>query len=101
MEKKLKVLFENLCCSHCKNSFDEESFKVQRTDMGLVVVKIECRHCGKSFGIALLGVMGLTIKEPLEIQQGPEPITYDDVIDAHKFIQNLDEHWQNYIQKDE
>ena len=49
--------------------------------------------------MAFLGLSGLDIKEPLEVQQGPEPINYDDVIDAHGFIKNLDEHWQNYLPK--
>ena len=26
------------------------------------------------------------------------PITFDDVLDAHHYIQNLDENWKNFIQ---
>ena len=37
--------------------------------------------------------------EPLEVQEGPEPISYDDVIDAHRFIKNLDADWQKHIPK--
>ena len=33
------------------------------------------------------------------IDYEPAPINYDDVIDAHKFIQNLDETWMKYIKK--
>ena len=35
MEKKLKALFENLCCSQCKTGFDEESFIIKREEPGL------------------------------------------------------------------
>ena len=99
MKKKLKVLFDNLCCSQCKTGFDEESIDIKREEDGLLVTHLVCRHCGKSFGVAFLGLSGLEVKEPLEIQDGPEPINYDDVINAHRFIKNLDEHWQDYIQK--
>ena len=97
MEKKLSVLFENLCCSQCKNGFDENSFEIKRDEEGLLVTHLKCRHCGKSFGVAFVGLSDVEIKEPLTVQQGPDPINYDDVIDAHRFIQNLDEHWQDYL----
>ena len=38
--------------------------------------------------------------EPLEVQEGEPAITYDDVIDAHRFIQNLDEHWSDYLPRE-
>ena len=98
MKKKLKNLFDNLCCSQCKNGFDENSITVSREEKGLLVTQLKCQHCGKSFGIAFLGLSPDNIKkEPLEVQQGPEPIDFDDVIDAHRFIKNLDEHWQDYL----
>ena len=84
MKKKIKKLFSNLCCSHCKNGFDED-----------------CKYCGKDFGVAFLGINNVDVKsyEPLEIQEGPEPITYDDVIDAHRFIKTLDADWQKHLPK--
>lgn len=99
MEKKLKVLFDNLCCSQCKTGFDENSIQIKREEQGLLVTQLVCRNCGKSFGVAFVGISGIEIKEPLEVQDGPEPISYDDVIDAHRFIKNLDEHWQDYLPK--
>ena len=33
----------------------------------------------------------------LQIQDGPDAICYDDVIDAHNFFKNLDENWEKYI----
>ena len=97
MEKKLRVLFDNLCCSQCKNGFDENSFEIKRDEDGLLVTHLKCQHCGKSFGVAFVGLSNLDVKEPLEVQQGPDPIDYDDVIDAHRYIKNLDEHWQDYL----
>ena len=101
MKKKLKVLFDNLCCSQCKAGFDDESIVIKREEDGLLVTHLECKHCGKSFGVAFLGLNGIDVKEPLEVQDGPEPINYDDVIDAHRFIKNLDEHWQDFLPKND
>lgn len=101
MKKKLKVLFDNLCCSQCKAGFDDESIVIKREEDGLLVTHLECKHCGKSFGVAFLGLNGIEVKEPLEVQDGPEPINYDDVIDAHRFIKNLDEHWQDFLPKND
>lgn len=97
MEKKLYNLFNNLCCSHCKSQFDEGAFSVKREEEGLLVTHLECPHCEKNFGIALLGFSGLEVAGPLEVQEGPEPIGYDDVIDAHRFIRDLDENWQKHL----
>lgn len=104
MKKKLSVLFKNLCCSICKHGFDEDSIVIKRDEQGLLVTNLQCRHCGKNYGIAFLGFSELEVKEgneqPLEVTEGPEPISYDDVIEAHRFIKNLDENWKNYIKKE-
>lgn len=99
MKKKLKVLFDNLCCSQCKSSFDENSIVIKREEEGLLVTHLACQNCGKSFGVAFLGFTNIEVKDPLEVVQGPDPIDYDDVIEAHRFIKNLDEHWQDYLPK--
>ncbi len=103
MEKSLKVLFSNLCCSHCKAEFDENSIQIKRREEGLIVTHLVCQHCGKSFGVAFVGVNNIAVKEPdsipLVVQEGPDPISYDDVIDAHRFIKDLDEHWQKHLPK--
>ena len=99
MKKKIEKLFSNLCCSQCKNGFDENSIAVKRDENGLLVIGLECRHCGKNFGIAFLGFSDIDVKNyaPLEVTEGPEPISYDDVIDAHRFIKNLDKDWSKYL----
>lgn len=99
MKKKIKKLFDNLCCSYCRNGFDEDSITIKREEEGLTVVNLTCRHCGKNFGVAFLGFSDINIKtyEPLVVQEGPDPISYDDVIDAHRFIKNLDSDWNKYL----
>ena len=49
-----------------------------------------------------MGTGALSIKEEkedeaLEIQDCPLPISYDDVLDAHHFIDKLEKDWTKYI----
>lgn len=105
-KKLLNMLFSDMCCSECKSDFNEDSVFVLRKEKNLNVLQIVCQNCGKSFGIALLG--GCEEKESnktkeelaLQIQDGPDAIGYDDVLDAHNFFSNLDDDWQKYIPDD-
>jgi len=100
MKKKIQAMFSSLCCSVCKDGFDEDSIEIKRKEKGLLVVHLTCTNCGKDFGDAFIGLSNLEVKSsPLEVQEGPEPINYDDVIDAHRFIQKMDEHWQEHLPK--
>ena len=107
MNRQIKRLFENLCCSRCKSDFDENSINILRQEDELCIVRLQCQNCRKSFGIAILGLNKQEIEDsvcknedfPLEIQDGSPPITYDDVLDAHKFIQNLSDDWAKYCPK--
>jgi len=101
-----KRLFSNLCCSNCGKDFDENSVFILREEDGLLVLQIICQHCQKSFGVAILGMDAVSFRDensqkyPLEVKELPSPITDDDVIDAHRFIKNLDADWQKYIPKE-
>lgn len=99
----IKRLFSNLCCSECGHDFDDDSVFVLREEEGLFVIQVICQNCQKSFGVAILGMEavafkdGLSDKYPLEVKNLPEPISSDDVIEAHRFIKNLEADWQKYI----
>jgi len=101
-----KRLFSNLCCSNCGKDFDENSVFILREEDGLLVLQIICQHCQKSFGVAILGMDAVSLRDensqkyPLEVKELPSSITDDDVIDAHRFIKNLDADWQKYIPKE-
>lgn len=105
MNKKIiNMLFSDMCCSECRSDFTEESVHILRKEKGLSVLQVVCQNCGKSFGIALLGECNekQTLEHSaneaaLQIQDGPDAICYDDVIDAHNFFKNLDETWEKYI----
>ena len=69
----------------------------------MIVLRLSCQECGKSFGVAFLGISDFELKNyneddlTLHIQEGAAPINTDDVLDAHKFIKKLDRNWQKFI----
>ncbi|MBQ2645686.1 hypothetical protein IJG14_08970 [bacterium] len=99
----INKLFSDLCCSNCGHDFNEDSVYILREEEGLFVLQVICQECQKSFGIAILGMESIAVKEKdenklaLEIKELPMPISSDDVIDAHRFIKKLDKDWQKYI----
>lgn len=107
MKRKILTLFKDLCCSRCKTDFEEKSVEIMREestpDEEMLVVRLSCPNCGKSFGVAFLGISDLEVKNcseedlVLQVQQGPAPIDADEVLDAHKFIKKLDKNWQKFI----
>ena len=89
-QKDVKALFANLCCSRCKNEFTLDSIKIFDKDCDLLCCRLSCAKCGKDFGDVVLNFNRKSDKHsPLEIIDGPPPISVDDVIDAHKFIKKL------------
>ena len=98
-KSEIKNLLSNMCCSECKQDFNEQSVNIERSEENLLVLRIKCQNCGKSFGLALLGNVGAKSNNdsPLEFQDCPLPINYDDVLDAHHFINKLEKDWSKYI----
>lgn len=107
MKRKVATLFKELCCSACKSDFDEKSVIIMREektpDEEMIVFKLACQECGKSFGVAFLGISDFNLKNysdddlTLHMQEGANPISADEVLDAHKFIKKLDKDWQKFI----
>ncbi|MBQ8458890.1 hypothetical protein IJ541_02170 [bacterium] len=89
-KKDINVLFSGLCCSRCKNDFAENSIKILERDCDIMLCSLTCAKCGKDFGEIVFNFNRKSNKHtPLEIIEGPPPINYDDVIEAHKFLKNL------------
>lgn len=107
MKRKIATLFKDLCCSVCKADFDEKSVVVMREeknpDEEMLVFRLTCQKCGKSFGVAFLGISDIELKNysdddlVLHVQEGAAPISTDEVLDAHKFIKEFDENWKKFI----
>lgn len=86
-QKDIKTLYSGLCCSRCKNEFDINSFNIIERDGDVLICNLLCEKCGKDFGEIVFNYNKKVEKHlPLEIVEGPPPISTDDVIDAHRFI---------------
>ena len=55
----------------------------------MMLCSLSCEKCGKDFGEVVFNFNRKSNKHlPLEIVEGPPPISSDDVIDAHRFIRD-------------
>lgn len=107
MKRKIATLFKELCCSVCKADFNEKSVTIMREEKKqneeMIVFKLTCQKCGKSFGVAFLGISDLKLKNcsdedlTLHVQEGAAPISTDEVLDAHKFIKEFDKNWKQFM----
>ncbi len=97
MEQKLEKLFENLCCGYCRHSFNSDSFHVLRRDDNYLAANFSCKYCGNDYGITLVGYSELELKDSPAVNKTREPINYDDVIEAHRFIKDLKGDWNKYL----
>lgn len=117
--------FSNLQCSYCDAHFEPEGIQLIREQQGFFVVSVGCAQCGKHNGVAMVGVetseeggLDQDVVEKTKLEtlkrrrrfKDPEltkaelkrleqfdPISEDDVLDAHHFFQNLDANWTELI----
>lgn len=86
-QKDIKTLFSGLCCSYCKNEFTKNSIKILENESDILLCNLVCERCGKDFGNVIFNFNRKAKQhDELEILEGPPPISYDDVIEAHRFI---------------
>ena len=95
----IKELLKNLCCSDCGADFDQ--FKVLRQEKNILVMNLTCPKCGKDFGTCILSMCKSPKGEilALDLQDGPDLITADEVIDANLLIRDLKSDWSKQIPK--
>ncbi len=108
----IKKFFEKLKCARCDNFFSGDAIQPVRMEENNVVVRISCLHCGKNLGLAILGVDKNEYKNSLKFSSEDDeflrakdmpsdPITYEDVIEAHKFFSGLGADWMKYLPGEE
>lgn len=111
----IQQFFTQMTCQHCSHNFEPNSIELIREDKGVYLVAVNCHHCERQVGVAMVGLeskegdmvkAGSRFKDPelteeeLERLQVFEPIETDDVIEAHDFFQNLGKDWQKHIPQD-
>lgn len=104
----IQNFFTRMRCNFCSHTFSPEDIQLIRQDEGIFIVNVFCNHCGTQNGVAMVGVevpAGETQYfedpelTPTEIDRLSdfEPITDNDVLDAHGFFNNLDANWMQMI----
>ena len=107
----LNEFFSHVKCSNCKEFFKEGSVQLIRKEANNIVVRITCQNCDKNLGLAILGLDKAEYKNSLKFSEtegenpvstgsNEEPITYDDVIEAHDFFENLGDDWAKHLPKE-
>jgi len=110
MENNIELIrkfFENIKCSQCDNFFTRDSVQPIRIEENNVVVKILCSLCGKNMGLAILGIDREEYKNSIKFHSDGEtvegtdlpddPITYEEVAEAHKFFSSLGSDWMKFL----
>ncbi|MDD3594143.1 MAG: hypothetical protein PHX18_05910 [Candidatus Gastranaerophilales bacterium] len=97
-EYYVKMIFSKMACSQCGTNFDDDCIDIIRIEDNCAIVRIFCTTCSKNYGIAIIGIERIgELEMPEHIEDGSEPVSYDDVIDAHKFISEMGPDWMKYI----
>lgn len=86
-QKEIRTLFSGLCCSRCKNDFTKDSIEILERFGDILVCRLTCKKCAKDFGEIVFNFNRKSDNHtPLNVVEGADAITFDDVIDAHNFI---------------
>jgi hypothetical protein len=116
----IQQFFTRMTCHHCQASLEPDGVRLLREDAGMFVVSITCNHCHNDIGVALVGMDAVEghghpgqsgarrvrVRRYKDPELTPEelrrlavfePVSDDDVIEAHHFFQNLDTNWMRYI----
>jgi hypothetical protein len=114
--------FRKLRCAHCNESFNPEGVKLLREEKDYWVVRVHCVRCNQPAGVAIVGVEYESVDAPSEPAREFQPmatpprwrgifssrreeehfskmtpISQDEVIDAHRFVQDLGVDWMKHI----
>ena len=118
--------FRKLRCAHCQQSFTPEGVKLLREEKDYWVVRVHCTSCQQPAGVAIVGVEYESSDAPVPERERTErevahaggtnrvrgifssrreeekfsklqPISNDDLLDAHDFINNLGSDWMRHL----
>jgi hypothetical protein len=103
----IQTFFTRLRCNFCSHSFSPDDIQLLRQEEGIYIVNVYCNQCDTQNGVAMVGVEvpknahpfpdpELTEEELIRLAEF-EPITEDDVLSAHEFINQMDGGWQRFI----
>lgn len=102
----IQDFFTQMRCNFCANSFAPDDVQLIRQDGGIFIVNVFCNQCNTQNGVAMVGVEvpdHVQFEDPeltpaeLERLADFQPISDDDVLEAHQFFNNLQADWMKFI----
>lgn len=104
MEKDIATMLIDLCCSRCKNDFEQNDVTFIHKEGAYNVINITCSKCGKDFGTIYLKLTDNTSDNVADIilkdTRDKPPINSDDVIDAHEYIKDIEKNLEKFLNED-
>ncbi|MBC7473810.1 MAG: hypothetical protein H7263_05920 [Candidatus Sericytochromatia bacterium] len=97
--KLIQEHFTKIDCPICNFSFTQEGIKLIKQENDYWVIKLDCEKCNHSLGFAIVVIEYNDYNNNENTINNNPPITVDDVINAHKFIQELGSDWTKYLKK--
>jgi len=104
--------FLHVKCNKCNQFFKEDCIEFVRKEDNSLVLRITCSTCGHNLGLVIFGIDKGEYKKSLKFTESSEdreipvsintendPISYDDVIQAHDFFTSLEDDWAKYLPK--
>jgi hypothetical protein len=110
--------FQRRHCRHCTSRYAAEGIQLVREEPGAYVVRITCSKCHQPLGTALIGLSKTNdpfagqpakqeaplfptdwSKRDIERLSNQPAISYDDVLNAHRFVQGLGDDWSANLPK--
>lgn len=108
----IQNFFSRMKCNHCDAHLEPEGIELIQHKGGTYLVNVQCVHCERQMGTAMVGLEGAEISgrprrkkykdpelTPAEMRRLSiyQPVSFDDVLDAHDFFSNLGADWQKYL----
>lgn len=108
----IQHFFAKMRCNYCHSHFQPQGISLVREEEDVFIVDVSCAHCERHAGLAMVSLdrnafpnLKPRFKDPeltpdeLERLSAFEPISDNDVLDAHHFFQNMESNWQKYLQQ--
>lgn len=117
----IQEFFTHMKCAFCDSAFETDSIQLIRHEDDIYVVSVHCHQCDTPNGVAMVGVGEVQadgMPGQFDFDYGPaphdyedpeltedelerladfEPVSSNDVIEAHRFIQSLDADWLKHV----
>jgi len=93
IEQLIRYLVAHLKCAACQQPYNPEDLQIIDEGSSLLVLLMTCHHCqAQGLIVALVQEQRTEPESDAQEREGSEiqPITADDVLDVHRFLETFD-----------